>query len=92
VCPDGSRLAAVIETVPRPQMVIRRHRIRNVDLDDLAGLRAIDRPLAEFLRAAVRARKNIVVTGGQGAGKTLLLRALANAAGRGEPRHDREAL
>ena len=76
--PDGSRLAAVIETVPRPQLVIRRHRIRNVDLDDLIGLRAIDRPLAEFLRAAVRVRKNIVVTGGQGAGKTLLLRALAN--------------
>jgi Flp pilus assembly CpaF family ATPase len=76
--PDGSRLAAVIETVPRPQLVIRRHRIRDVDLDDLVGLRAIGRPLAEFLRAAVRARKNIVVTGGQGAGKTLLLRALAN--------------
>ncbi len=76
--PDGSRLAAVIETVPRPQLVIRRHRIRNADLDDLVGLAAIDRPLAEFLRAAVRARKNIVVTGGQGAGKTLLLRALAN--------------
>jgi pilus assembly protein CpaF len=76
--PDGSRLAAVIETVPRPQLVIRRHRIRNVDLDDLVRLGALDQPLAQFLRAAVRARKNIVVTGGQGAGKTLLLRALAN--------------
>ncbi len=76
--PDGSRLAAVIETVPRPQLVIRRHRIRNVDLGDLIALGAIDEPLAQFLRAAVRARKNIVVTGGQGAGKTLLLRALAN--------------
>jgi pilus assembly protein CpaF len=76
--PDGSRLAAVIETVPRPQLVIRRHRIRNADLDDMVGLRAIDRPLAEFLRAAVRARKNIVVTGAQAAGKTLMLRALAN--------------
>ena len=76
--PDGSRLAAVIETVPRPQLVIRRHRIRNVDLSDLIGLGALDWALAEFLRAAIRARKNIVVTGGQGAGKTLLLRALAN--------------
>lgn len=76
--PDGSRLAAVIETVPRPQLVIRRHRIRNVDLTDLVGLGAVDQALAEFLRAAIRARKNIVVTGGQGAGKTLLLRALAN--------------
>jgi pilus assembly protein CpaF len=76
--PDGSRLAAVIETVPRPQLVIRRHRIRNVDLDGMVGLHAIDRPLAEFLRAGVRARKNIVVTGAQAAGKTLMLRALAN--------------
>lgn len=76
--PDGSRLAAVIETVPRPQVLIRRHRIRDVDLDDLIGLGAVDRSLADFLRAAVRARKNIIVTGGQGAGKTLLLRALAN--------------
>jgi len=76
--PDGSRLAAVIETVPRPQVVIRRHRIRNVDLDDLIKLRAVDRPLAEFLRAAIRARKNIVITGSQGAGKTLMLRTLAN--------------
>ncbi|WP_231502558.1 CpaF family protein [Blastococcus sp. URHD0036] len=76
--PDGSRLAAVIETVPRPQLVIRRHRIRNVDLDDLVELGALDRALAEFLRAGVRARKNIIVTGAQGAGKTLLLRALAN--------------
>lgn len=76
--PDGSRLAAVIETAPRPQVVIRRHRIRDVDLEDLIGLGAVDRALAEFLRAAIRARKNIIVTGGQGAGKTLLLRALAN--------------
>ena len=76
--PDGSRLAAAIETVPRPQLVIRRHRIRNLDLSGLTRLGAIDRALAEFLRAAVRARKNIVITGGQGAGKTLMLRALAN--------------
>lgn len=76
--PDGSRLAAVIETVPRPQVVIRRHRIREVDLSDLIELGAVDQALAEFLRAAIRARKNIVVTGGQGAGKTLMLRAMAN--------------
>jgi pilus assembly protein CpaF len=76
--PDGSRLAAAIETVPRPQLVIRRHRIRNVDLSDLARLGAVDRALAEFLRAAIRARKNIVIAGGQGAGKTFMLRALAN--------------
>ena len=71
--PDGSRLAAMIETVPRPEIVIRRHRIRDIDLDDLVGLGTLDEVLVEFLRAAVRARKNIIVTGGMGSGKALAL-------------------
>jgi len=76
--PDGSRLAAMIETVPRPEIMIRRHRIRDIDLDDLIGLGTLDEVLVEFLRAAVRARKNIIVTGGMGSGKTTLIRAMAN--------------
>ena len=35
---DGSRLAAVAWTTPKPHVVIRRHRVRDVDLDDLIGL------------------------------------------------------
>ena len=75
---DGSRLAAVAWTTPRPQVVIRRHRVRDVDLDDLIGLGTVDPCLAAFLRAALRAGKNIIVTGLQNAGKTTLIRALAN--------------
>ena len=75
--PDGSRLAAMIETVPRVSVVIRRHRVRDIDLDELIAWGGVDEVLAQFLRAAVRARKNIVVTGNMGAGKTSLLRALA---------------
>lgn len=75
---DGSRLAAVAWTTPKPHVVIRRHRVRDVDLDDLVGLGTVDSVLAGFLRAAVRAGKNIVVTGLQNAGKTTLIRALAN--------------
>lgn len=75
---DGSRLAAVAWTTPKPHVVIRRHRVRDVDLDDLIDLGTLDTVLAEFLRAAVRAGKNIVVTGLQNAGKTTLIRALAN--------------
>lgn len=75
---DGSRLAAVAWTTPRVHVVIRRHRVRDVDLDDLVALGTLDTVLAGFLRAAVRAGKNIVVTGLQNAGKTTLIRALAN--------------
>ncbi|HEY3547389.1 MAG TPA: CpaF/VirB11 family protein [Propionicimonas sp.] len=75
---DGSRLAAVAWTTPKPHVVIRRHRVRDVDLDDLVALGTLDSVLAGFLRAAVHAGKNIVVTGLQNAGKTTLIRALAN--------------
>jgi len=76
--PDGSRLAAMISTVPRPQVVIRRHRVRDVDMDGLVELGTIDSVLAGFLRALMRARKNIIVTGRQNAGKTTLIGALAH--------------
>jgi Flp pilus assembly CpaF family ATPase len=75
---DGSRLAAVGWTTPRVHVVIRRHRVRDVDLDAMVQLGTLDVVLAGFLRAAVRAGKNIVVTGLQNAGKTTLIRALAN--------------
>jgi len=75
---DGSRLAAMAWTTPRPQIVIRRHRVLDVDLDALVGLGTLDPTLASFLRSALRAGKNMVVTGLQNAGKTTLIRALAN--------------
>jgi pilus assembly protein CpaF len=78
---DGSRLAAMAWTTPRPQLVIRRHRVRDVDLDDLIGLGTLDSALAAFLRSALHAGKNMVVTGLQNAGKTTLVRALANEFG-----------
>ncbi|HEY3545800.1 MAG TPA: ATPase, T2SS/T4P/T4SS family [Propionicimonas sp.] len=79
--PDGSRLAAMAWTTGRPQVVIRRHRVRDVDLDDMVRLGTLDSVLAAFLRAAVLAGRNIVVTGLQNAGKTTLIRALANEFG-----------
>ncbi|WP_155855109.1 CpaF family protein [Actinotalea ferrariae] len=75
---DGSRLAAMAWTTPRPHVVIRRHRVRDVDLDDLVKLGTLDSALAAFMRAAIRTGKNVVVTGLQNAGKTTLIRALAN--------------
>ncbi len=74
--PDGSRLFAVMAVTGRPCVSIRRHRFMKVTLSDLVGLGTLDSQLSEFLAACVRARKNILVTGGTGAGKTTMLRAL----------------
>ncbi|WP_328373167.1 CpaF/VirB11 family protein (plasmid) [Streptomyces sp. NBC_00445] len=74
---DGSRLAASYLITPRPQVVIRRHRTREWTLDDLVKMGAIDTTIAAFLRASVRARKNIIIVGSQNSGKTSLLRAMA---------------
>ena len=72
----GSRLAAAAWVTPRPSVVIRRHRLMEVTLDDLVARQMLTPVSASFLRAAVRARKSIVVSGCQGAGKTTLVRAL----------------
>ncbi|EGD43988.1 secretion system protein [Nocardioidaceae bacterium Broad-1] len=73
---DGSRLAAAAWVTPRPSVVIRRHRLMEVTLDDLVRRQTMTPVVASFLRAAVRARKSVVVSGAQGAGKTTLVRAL----------------
>jgi Flp pilus assembly CpaF family ATPase len=75
--PDGSRLFAAMAVVTRPCLAIRLHRYPTLTLDDLAGNGTIDRALQAFLAAAVRARLNLIVSGGTSAGKTTLLRALA---------------
>ncbi|GAA3744494.1 CpaF family protein [Salinactinospora qingdaonensis] len=74
---DGSRLNAVMEVAHAPAVSIRRHRHRTTTLAELAEAATVDDTLVGLLRAAVRARRNIVITGGTGAGKTTLLRALA---------------
>ncbi|MGY0541409.1 CpaF family protein [Nocardioides sp. YJ-D4] len=73
---DGSRLAAAAWVMPRPSVVIRRHRLMEVTLEDLVRRDMLTPIAASFLQAAVRARKSIVVSGAQGAGKTTLVRAL----------------
>ncbi|MGW2572691.1 CpaF family protein [Streptomyces sp. NPDC001537] len=73
---DGSRLQAITGLGPMTYAVIRRHRVSHADLDDLVRLGTIDPILREFLGAAVRAEKNIMIAGKQKAGKTTLMRAM----------------
>ena len=75
--PDGSRLSAVMAVTERPSVSIRRHRFASLTLDQLVAVGTLDGELASLLRAAVRARKNIIVSGAMNSGKTTLLRALA---------------
>jgi Flp pilus assembly CpaF family ATPase len=79
--PDGSRLHAVMSVTRRPALSIRRHSYLAVTLAGLYRLGTVNAVLAELLGAAVRARRNIVVAGAIGAGKTTMLRALAAAIG-----------
>lgn len=83
--PNGDRLSAVREVTPRPVVAIRRHDLVTLaTLDDLLAVRMIDAWARDFLLALVRARKNIVISGGTSAGKTTLARALGNAIPRWE--------
>ncbi|GIH42780.1 protein kinase [Microbispora corallina] len=76
--PDGSRLSAVMDVTVRPALSIRRARLGKVFLSDLIGNGTLTPELGRFLSAAVAARKNIMIAGSTNAGKTTLLRALAN--------------
>lgn len=80
--PDGSRLTAAIPPVSSNGHVIcsiRRFRLRANSLADLVGLEFLSEQAAEFLAAAVRAGKNIVIAGRVSSGKTTLLNALGRA-------------
>jgi pilus assembly protein CpaF len=76
--PDGSRLSAVMDVCRRPSVSIRRARLAKVFLSDLVGNGTLLPELASMLAAAVAARKNLMIAGSTNAGKTTLLRALAN--------------
>ncbi|WP_395108088.1 CpaF family protein [Actinomadura sp. SCN-SB] len=75
---DGVRLAVVHWVSRRPHLAIRVHRLVDVTLDQLTGLGTLTHPLEQFLRAAIKARRNIIVCGEVNTGKTTLVRALAN--------------
>jgi pilus assembly protein CpaF len=76
--PAGSRLSALMGVCARPSVSIRRARLARVRLEMMVEYGTVTPELASFLSAAVSARKNIMIAGATNAGKTTLLRALAN--------------
>ncbi len=77
--PDGSRVNAVIPplALDGPALTIRRFSGEPLTGGDLVSLGTIDAAMLGMLRGAVRARRNLLVTGGTGSGKTTTLAALA---------------
>src|SRR5258706_1338832 len=77
---DGSRVNVVIPplAIDGPIMSIRRFGRTPIGVDQLLSKHAITSPMLELLKSAVKARLNIIVSGGTGAGKTTLLNALSS--------------
>ena len=82
--PGNHRLSANAWISPLPYFTIRRHRLVDIDLEDLVERDMLTAGQASFLHACVRAKLSVIVSGPQGAGKTTLVRALASSIPRWE--------
>jgi len=76
---DGSRVNAIIPplAVDGPILSIRKFSIDPYTSKDLLNFKTLTPGMVEFLSAAVKARTNVLVTGGTGSGKTTLLNVLS---------------
>ena len=77
--PDGSRVNVIVPplALDGPSLSIRKFGHGTLTLDHLLGSAAMTEEMADYLRAAVRSRLNLLISGGTGAGKTTLLNILA---------------
>ncbi|MEI6516667.1 MAG: CpaF family protein, partial [bacterium] len=85
--PDGSRVNAIIPplALDGASVTIRKFSKRKLTTDDLIAFGSMTADIALFLEEAVRARQNMLVSGGTGSGKTTLLNVLSQFI----PRHER---
>jgi len=77
--PDGSRVNAVVPPVALdgPSITIRKFHKDKLKAADLIQYGSLTQNMADFLKACVLARLNIVISGGTGSGKTTLLNVLS---------------
>lgn len=78
--PDGSRLNAIIPplALDGPSLTIRRFGSNPLTLEDLLKFNAFTPEMVMFLEGAMKARLNIIISGGTGSGKTTLLNTLSS--------------
>ena len=79
--PDGSRVNATLPpvTIDGPTLSIRRFGHRRLRSDDLLQLGMFSPAMQDFLRILVRGRKNLIISGGTGSGKSTFLGAVSEA-------------
>jgi pilus assembly protein CpaF len=84
--PDGSRVHAVIPPSARTgiYITIRKFTREAMTMEDLIRFGSLSEAAKEFLDICVRLRKNILISGGTGTGKTVLLGAISRAIPAGE--------
>lgn len=77
--PDGSRVNAVVQPVAidGPSITIRKFSRERLSVSELVAYGSLTESMAEFLRACVIGRLNILISGGTGSGKTTLLNILS---------------
>ncbi len=77
--PDGSRVNAIIPPVAidGPSITIRKFQKGKLAIEQLIEIGSLSKFMAEFIRACVLSKFNILISGGTGTGKTTLLNALS---------------
>ncbi len=77
---DGSRVNAIIPplAIRGPSITIRKFAKERMTVEDLIRLNTLNKEMAEFLRQAVLNRRNVVISGGTGSGKTTTLNILSS--------------
>ncbi len=78
--PDGSRVNAVIPplAVDGPMLTIRKFATTALTASDLIEFGTINRQCADFLEACVQGKRNVLISGGTGTGKTTLLNVVSS--------------
>lgn len=78
--PDGSRVNAIIPplSLNGPVLTIRKFARVPYTIDDLIRMKTLNREMAVFLNACVKARLNVFISGGTGSGKTTTLNVLSS--------------
>ncbi len=77
--PDGSRVNAIIPplAIDGPMLSIRRFSVSPLKMEDLINYKTLTPDIAQLLSGCVKAKLNIMISGGTGAGKTTLLNILS---------------